>query len=89
MGIMFMDNFSLLHFASGVIANFWGISFEHWFLLHILFEIVENTEGGIYFIDNYIKIWPGGKEQADSLINMIGDQFFGVLGWVVAYYVNQ
>ena len=88
MGEYFTDQYSLLHFASGVMAYFFGINFYVWFILHLIFEIVENTKYGVYFINNYLKFWPGGKPKSDNILNSIGDQFYGMLGWIVAYYTD-
>lgn len=81
MGTEFFDEFSLLHFASGVIAQYWGISFSFWFLIHFLFEVIENTAIGVSFIDNYLVFWPGGKLAPDAIINRVGDHIFALLGW--------
>jgi len=90
MGNNFFDQYSLLHFATGVIAYFFEMSFFTWFLLHMLFEIIENTSYGVKFINTWLKnIWPGGKPYADSYINSIGDQVFSMLGWLVAYQLDK
>lgn len=89
MGQTFLDEYSLLHFASGIIAFFFDISFTNWFLLHAAFEYIENTSYGVQFIDNYLFFWPGGKLRADALINSISDQIFALIGWIVAYYVKK
>ena len=89
MGIATIDSFSLLHFSTGVIAYFWGMPFVWWAVLHALFEIIENTEEGVRFINNYITLWPGGKGRSDSINNMMGDQIFACIGWVVAYLVDR
>lgn len=86
MGVHFTDKYSLLHFACGIVVYYWNISFITWFIFHLIFELVENTEFGMFYIRK-IKLWPGGKSHADSWINSAGDQFYSVLGWVVAYYV--
>ena len=86
MGIYFTDKYSLLHFANGVIAYYWNISFTLWFILHLLYEYIENTQQGIQII-NKINIWPGGKEQPDTIINNIGDQFYGMFGWIFTYFI--
>jgi len=88
MGKYFVDQYSYLHFASGIVAYFWGLSFGKWIFLHALFEIVENTPFGIYFINNYFTLWPGGKPVSDSFINSLGDNFFSFLGWLSAYYID-
>jgi len=86
MGIYFTDPFSLLHFATGVIVYFWGISFQSWFLLHLFYEFITNTKFGIWFINHVVTIWPGGKLNYDSYINILGDQFYGMLGWIFTHY---
>jgi hypothetical protein len=89
MGKYFIDQFSLLHFAVGIVAFFWDINFTLFFILHSIFEIFENTKAGMYIINNYITIWPGGKPEADTIINIIGDTVFALLGWILAKYVND
>ena len=88
MGYRFFDQYSLLHFATGVIAYFWGLSLETFFLIHFLFEILENTQTGMTVI-NLFPFWPGGKDYADSFINITGDNVFAVIGWVTAYYLSN
>jgi hypothetical protein len=85
MGTKFMDQYSLLHLASGIIARYWNLSLLAWIVLHTLFEWMENTQSGMRFIHTYIKIWPGGKLSADSITNSIGDTIFSVLGWCIAH----
>ena len=89
MGNNLLDQYSLLHFASGIIAYFWGFELKTWIMLHIIFEIVENTQMGIYVINKYIYMWPGGKSSPDSLTNMTGDVLSGVVGWLSAYYLDK
>ena len=36
---------------------------------------------------NNIKLWPGGKEKADTILNSIGDQFYGLLGWLFTFFI--
>lgn len=88
MGKFLFDQYSSLHFASGIIAYFWGIKFYNWILFHLLFEIIENTELGISIINKYITFWPGGKPCADSISNIIGDNISAYLGWIFAYYLD-
>lgn len=89
MGLRFMDRFSYLHFCVGVIFYYWNISLFSFTIIHLLFEFIENTSYGIYFIDKYFKLWPGGKLFSDSTINIIGDIIFGILGWVSGYILNN
>jgi len=89
MGTHIIDQYSLLHFAVGIIVYFWGIKFWVWFWIHLLFELIENTNIGIMFINKYITIWPGGKPHPDTFINSFGDQLFSGLGWLVAYFADK
>lgn len=87
MGTKFLDQYSLLHFAAGVVAYFWGIPFFVWFGINIIFEAFENSEFGINLINN-ISAWPGGKPYPDSAINIIGDIISVLLGWGFAYFID-
>ena len=89
MGYRFIDQYSYLHFVVGATIFYWNISLFHWFLLHTLFEIVENTSTGIYIINNYITFWPGGKPAPDTLINNLGDTVFAILGWLSALLITS
>lgn len=87
MSQVFTDQFSLLHFASGVVAYYWGIPLGLWFIGHALFELLEDTETGVRLINKLFgKIWPGGgKKVPDSFLNSeLGDNFYAVLGWLFA-----
>lgn len=89
MGINLVDQYSLLHFAVGVICYFWGISLTNTFILHVIFELSENTQIGMRIINTLFKnVWPGGKPYADSGINSVGDTLATVFGWLVARYVD-
>ena len=89
MGKYFCDQYSYLHFASGILSYFWNISFQNWIILQILFELFENTTICMKIINNNISFWPGGKVYIDSLINQFGDIFFGTMGWLTAYYLDK
>jgi hypothetical protein len=90
MGTELVDQYSLLHFAVGIVAYFFKIEFKYWILLNLLFEYLENTETGMNFINNtFNKIWPGSKEFHDSLSNSITDILFALLGWIIAYYIDN
>ena len=81
-----MDQYSLLHFAMGIISRYWNISFVWLIVLHVIFECVENTGLGMHFINTWIPFWPGGKFHPDSLLNSVGDTVYAGLGWIVANY---
>lgn len=83
------DKFTYLHFAVGIICYFFNITLSNSIFLHTIFEIIENTEYGVYFIDNYLLFWPGGKQKADPLINSIGDTIGFIFGWITALFIAQ
>lgn len=89
MGFRLIDQYSYLHFVVGATIFYFNISLFQWFVLHTLFEILENTTLGIYTINNYLTFWPGGKPKADSIENNIGDTIFALLGWLSAHIVNN
>lgn len=90
MGKNFLDQYTYLHFCVGVISYFFGITFRDYFILHLVFEIIENTNIGMQFINKYLgNIWPGGKPTSDSLLNSCGDHVFSMLGWYSAYLLEQ
>jgi len=84
-----MDQYSYLHFASGIIFYFFGVKLRAFIILHILFEILENTMIGRNFITNYLTFWPGGKPKSDTFINSVFDIIFSIIGWVSAYYLDK
>jgi len=89
MGTQFFDQYMYLHFATGIISYFFGISLSRWIIFHTIFEIVENTAMGLHIINNYFTFWPGGKLYPDKIINRIGDTFGTILGWTSAYYLDK
>lgn len=89
MGLQYFDKYTYLHFAVGIVVYFWNISLLNWIILHIIFELLENTQNGVYIINQYIKFWPGGKPKPDAIINSVGDFFGAVLGWLSAYYLDK
>ena len=88
MGNQFLDQYSVLHWASGVIAYFWGVPAATWFIAHVGFEVAENTEAGMKFINNF-SWWPGGKPRADEFINIVGDNVSAMAGWWCAYQLDE
>lgn len=83
MGTQLFDQYSLLHFASGVVAYFWGVPFIPWVIFHAIFEALENTVTGMRIINSF-PVWPGGKSQADTPTNILGDNIASILGWLAA-----
>lgn len=89
MGHAFLDPYSLLHFAVGVVAYFWGVSLEAWIGVHILFEVLENTRAGMAFINTMFLGWPGGKPRPDSVLNSVGDTVCAAGGWLAAQALDR
>jgi len=90
MGQRAFDQYSILHFAVGVIAYFWSLSFVMTIILHILFEYIENTPVGMNFINTYfIGLWPGGKPYPDNILNSTTDTLFTGIGWLVSYQLDR
>ena len=89
MGLNFLDQYSLLHYATGVMAYFWGIPPVPFFLAHVTFEVVENTEAGMEFINKTLTWWPGGKPRADSFSNIVGDNLAAIAGYYCAYKLDD
>lgn len=83
MGFSLLDQYSLLHFAAGVVAYFWAVPFWWWLAGHALFEYAENTPAGMAAI-NALPLWPGGKPAADSGRNILGDNLAAAAGWLAA-----
>ena len=89
MGQHIFDQYSLLHFASGVIAYFWGISLPIWIIIHTAFEIFQNSCCGMEFINHALKnVWPGGHQSKDTIWNSVGDTITAILGWLCAYWLD-
>ena len=89
MGKQFLDQYSLLHYASGVVAYFWGLEPLTFFLLHVGFELAENSTVGMNFINQHLKFWPGGKPYPDSFANILGDNLSAACGYWSGYYLDQ
>ena len=89
MGTQLFDEYTILHFASGIIVYFWGVHWIHWILAHVLFEFIENSTFGMKFINETLTFWPGGKPRPDSFLNIVGDNIGAVLGWFFARFFDQ
>lgn len=88
MGIDFFDQYSILHLAVGIIAFFWGMPLHIFVILHLLFEMTENTQFGINMINRF-PLWPGGKQFPDSFSNSISDTIFAIIGWIIAFCLDK
>ena len=93
MGYRLLDQYSLLHFATGIVLYFWNIPFLVAVVGHVIFEAIENTRAGMDFINKYFIYpgyfsWPGGKNKADTALNQFGDNLTFAVGWLIAAYVD-
>lgn len=89
MGAYLFDQYTYLHFATGIIAYYWGVNFIRWFIFHSIFEWLENTNLGIKLINNLFTFWPGGKPGPDNFINIIGDSIGSLIGWLTACWLDK
>jgi hypothetical protein len=87
MGELFTDKYSIYHFSSGVIAYYFGVSFVKWFIIHAVYELLENSR--LQKELDKIEIWPGRKPRPDTFVNSMSDQFYTMLGWSIAYAMNR
>ncbi len=84
------NEYTLLHVAAGIIAYYWGLPLIGWLIVHALFEYIENTKIGMNLINNYIPTWPGGKQTKETFFqSMVSDNFFAVVGWLIASFVDK
>ena len=58
-------------------------------MIHIIFEILENTNYGIFIINKYFTFWPGGKPKADAIKNSIGDTIGSIIGWYLSKLLDS
>lgn len=81
------DQYSLLHFATGVVAYFWHVPFWLWVVLNLLFELFENSAWGMGIIAK-ISVFPGGQPRPDTLPNLVCDIISCLIGWGVGYFFD-
>ena len=90
MGVALFDKFSVLHFSTGMLWYYLGFNMISLLIVHIIFEIVENSKPGMLIINKYFKLWPGGKPRSDSIVNIIGDIIISLIGFIIAYkFINK
>ena len=91
MGEYIFDQYTLIHFSVGIIMYFLGINLHTWIIIHILFEIFENSPYGLYFFNKYLNIKGSSNDmyKKDHIINSIGDIIGAKLGWLCASYIHK
>lgn len=67
----FVSYFTIYHLIAGILAGYLGISFKYWFILHLIFEIVENILARI--------------PQTGSLIRKIENIYMNFLNSITKY----
>ncbi len=87
--INFFDQYSLAHFASGIIVYYIGLTLEQWFWLHLVFELIENGQISREIAHNYLPKFGFETVTQDTIINSFGDQVFAMAGWLVAYLIDS
>ena len=55
MGYQIFDQYTYLHFATGITAYFWNINLLNTIILHTIFEIFQNSVIGINLLTNILK----------------------------------
>ena len=93
MGKYYLDYYSFSHFIGGIILQRMGLSRIVAYSLHIFFELFENYIYVPYFKGRCISIpyilpIVDCKTKPDSLINMISDQIFFMLGFEFAKKIS-
>ena len=94
MGIHFFDYYSFSHFIGGMILQRMGLSRIIAYSIHIFFELLENYIYVPYFKGRCISIpyilpIVDCKTEPDSLINMISDQIFFMIGFEFARKIKN
>lgn len=87
-GTTFLDQYSLLHFAVGILFYFWNISLVVSTVTHGAVQLLSNSKAGTNFVNNYMPQWPGGKPRADNYLNMAGDSASFTMGWLLASAID-
>ena len=88
------DQYSALHFASGVTAYFWGVGPWWWLFGHLAWEGFENSQPGRKFV-NKIWPWPGRRKKfpsgskIDTLANSVGDNISAQAGYWCAKWLDD
>lgn len=65
MGNQIFDQYTYLHFATGITAYFWNVNLLNTIILHTIFEILENTNIGMK-ITLFEQIIEEGEDEYDS-----------------------
>ncbi len=83
----FLDQYSLIHMAVGILFYFWKISFILSSLTQATFMLLNNSEAGNRILGKYAPQYPNARKQ-DSWLNMLGDNMSFNFGWLLASAVD-
>jgi hypothetical protein len=84
-----MTLWTIVHFWVGVLAQQVGCPGWFWFLLIVLFEIVENKYHMYSSMTTFVEktgVWP--PYYGDSLENSTMDVIWGMLGWTFGWILD-
>lgn len=84
----FLDQYSLIHMAVGILFYFWKISFFLSTLTQATFMLLNNSEEGSKLFSRYAPQYPYTAKKHDSWINMVGDNMSFNFGWLLASAVD-
>jgi hypothetical protein len=79
------DEFSVVHFAIGVLTFQAGFSFLTLAIIYSIFKIFSNVSLGMYVIDTYVTPLLGYKLFPESFKNIGSDLGMCFLGWLVGF----
>jgi hypothetical protein len=84
------DEYSIVHFAIGVLTFQAGFSFVTLAILYAIFKIFSNMSLGMYVIDKYFTPFIGYKLYPESFKNIGTDLALCFIGWIFGYLaLNQ
>jgi hypothetical protein len=82
-GDALFSQYSLLHFAMGLIIFFTKVPLLLATLAYTAFLLVHHSEEGSRFMSKFVPMWPGGKRSEDYL-PILGDILAFDAGWLAA-----
>ena len=79
------DEYSIVHFAIGVLTFQAGFSFVTLAIVYAIFKIFSNMSLGMYVIDTYVTPLLGYKLFPESFKNIGSDLGMCFLGWLIGF----
>jgi len=81
------DEYSVVHFAIGLLTFQAGFSFLTLAIVYAIFKVFSNVSLGMYVIDTYVTPLLGYKLFPESFKNIGSDLGMCFLGWLVGFLV--